>query len=433
MTKLGSMTAIVAAALLGCGGGTDQPPDAGFDAARPPDAAPDAPPEGTPITFTVLTFEGVPESDDVVLISDNGGAWRPMASTTTGVYTAHVEGPRYVIARGCVDLDFQYTEAWLFHLTVAEATELTDLGCHAQAATVRLSGALVGVGADQRGAIATAAGTAIFPGGAADYALEVPPGPIDILGRLHPNVSSSQPRPTQRLYLARDVAVDAPGPVVRDIDFATDGFDPVTHTFDVTGSAAGSARTGVTLYADGPFGLTVEANNEDTNAYHAIPADRLVAGERMLVSRSSQDGRYAALVVDAPADLTAAYPAPYTPPAPTLAQGTPIVRLAGTLPHVDGTDVYEVNASWLDDETFDFVYWAQLYTAGYAGDAAVDYELPDLRGIGGWDIALPPGEITWNASVTGSALTARLPTFLDLEYVVGDIIVRAGTGGTLPP
>jgi hypothetical protein len=342
-------------------------------------------------------------------------------------------GPRYAIAYSCTDVEFLYDLALLYHLTLAEATELHDLGWCYRRAPVELSGALVGVGPDRRAAVVASRVSTTVGAGGRHFSLPVETDSTDVVARLIPDVPATEPRPTQRLYLARDLVVTAP--LVHDIDFDAGGFEPEVCRVDVDGAGGGAAELiQSSLLTEGPFEYAVENNRQDTNVVHTIPAARLTPGDRVRFTRSSVgDGtsRSFSSVLSTPTDVTGAYGPIYAPEAPTVAATAPFVRLAGSLPHVDGADTYEIEGFGLDPTTAVTVQWLQVYTDEYAGAAAIDYEFPDLSGIGGWDVGLPRGVIQWTAAVTTSTSTDRLPTYLDLELVAGDTIIYGDAFGVL--
>jgi len=424
MTRTSVLASIFGLGLLGCGGGGDSPADAGGDAPSTPDAAPGA----TAITFTVTTLDGLPEVTDVVLISDNAGPWQPVTATG-GAYHASVVGPRYAIARACRDDATQYQEGYLYYLTVDDPTDVHDVSCH-YVATAAIGGAITGIAPTQAAKIVSSYSAATLQAGATDYAMTMPPGTTDLVARVYPAVPSTQPRPTQRLLIERDVAVT--DGLVHDLDFDADGFDPETHTIAISNPGA-SEHVAVSLYQGGLYSYGIESTVVTGDDYHAPPANRMRVGELLTVSRSSSTAngyRNVQLTVGAPADLTAAYGPAYSAPTPTVVASSPTVRLAGTLPHVDGADVYGASGSVFDDTTLDFAYWSESFTARWAGDQPIDYTFPDLAGIGGWNVGLIPGSVDWDASVGGSALRT-LPIGYPNPPVLGDTLTFAATTGTL--
>lgn len=421
---------VVGLALVGCGGGGGSGDD--IDAAPTPDGRVDAPPSATPVTYTVVGLDGAPETGDVVLVSDNDGPFAPVTGTN-GVYQFMIAGPRYAIAHDCDDPANQYSEAYLYYLTVDDTTDLHDLGCRSTTATVTVSGAVTGVGAAQRAAITTGAGFAFPAAGATSYTLTQPPLTVDVVGRLIPDVTTSV-RPTQRLLIERDVVVPASG-LVHDLDFTADGVVPETHTFTVTGANPGASDFVAVSFQTGRlYGYGLESTLVTTADYHALPAAQMRAGDLVKVIHSSYEpgqSRSVSATVDAPADLTGTLPAAYAPSDPTIA-GTAPARLAGTLPHVDGATVYEVDASVVDEASSDISRWTQIYTARYASDQAIDYTFPDLSGIGGWNVALGTGEIEWTEGVGSSTLTGAGLGY-PLPLVNGDVGTYADKSGTLTP
>lgn len=389
-------------------------------------------PGGTPVTFTVLTFDGQPETGDIVLYSDNDGAWTPVTGTA-GVYHFNVVGPRYAIARGCDDPGSQYTEAWLYYLTLGDSTDVHDVGCHASTAAVTVSGAVTGLNG-HRGLIQTQGGFALLSSTATDYTLVQAPGTTDLVAKLYPNVPSTQPRPTQRLLVERDLVVPATD-LVHDLDFAADGVDPETHTFTLAGANPGAAsRVAVNLDTGRLFGYNLESTSVTTDDYHTLPAGLIQAGDKLIVTRSSFDGgstRSVTLTVDAPGDLTGTLADVYPAGDPTVA-GTGPLQLAGTLPLVTDGDVYTIDASVIDDATFDFWFWSQSYTAAYAAGQDIDYTFPNLIGIGGWTIELGAGEVDWSQFVRSSS-TSDIGVGYTQPAAVGDITTETGTSGFLTP
>jgi hypothetical protein len=429
----GMKRALLALVMAACGGDdTGTPADAsGTDAARADANVDGGPGETTTITFAIRSLDGATETDDVVLVSDNGGAWRPM--TLDGeVFTAEVVGPRYAVARGCSEPLFAFAEAWIYFLTIEDGTALTDVGCHDSPTVRTVSGTLTGVAGNQRGTVYAEHGAGFFGAGATAYQLTTGSGTTDLVARLN---ASSQPRVTQRLLIVRDLDVTVD--TVRDLDFVTEGFDPVEHQFTVTGIEEGDVETvSVALLSNVPGGFDkgIESfNGGPTDRYHAPPAERLEAGERLIVTRGASGigtTRQVSVVIDTPADLTAVLGPAYAAPEPNVIATTPSVRLAGTLPLVAGGDLYQTDAIFFDDVTFDSIYWTQFYTARWAeGSTEIAFAHPELAGIGGWDIALPEGVISWNASVKTSALEALSPLPTAPNPPVGDVITRSVVSG----
>lgn len=428
---------VVALAMLGsgCGGGSSgDDVDARPHPDGPPgaDASPDAPFNGTPVTFTVLTYDGQPENGDVVLYSDNDGPWHPVTGTN-GVYHFSVAGPRYAIARGCDDPASQYTEAWLYYLTLGDSTDVHDVGCHSSGAGVTVSGALTGL-TGHRGLIQTQSGFTLLTAAQTDYSLVASPGTTDLVTKLYPNVPATQPRPTERLLVERDLVIPTTD-LVHDLDFTADGVAPETHTFTISGGQPGAtSRVGALLDTGKQFGYSLESTSVTTDDYHTLPAALMQTGDKLVVTRSSDDAagfRSVALTIDAPADLTGTLPDAYPAGDPTIA-GTGPLQLAGTLPLVAGGDVYTVDATVIDDATFDFWFWSQSYTAAYAAGQDIDYSFPNLIGIGGWTIELGAGEVDWDQFVRSSS-TSDLGVGYVPTPAVGDITTETGTAGFLTP
>jgi hypothetical protein len=421
---------ILMIAVLGCGGGGSDPDAGGDDDV--PDARFDAPP-GTPtdVTLTVLGLDGLPDTGaEIVLVSDNGGPFTPVTGTG-GVYRASVVGPRYAFARGCRDAVNQYAEGYIFYLTLDDTTDVRDVGCHFDFPTVLLSGTMTGILPTQRGALVTEFATSTFTAGATDYSMGVPPGTTDLFGRLFPAVPTTEPRPTERLYIERDVAV--PGDTIHDVDFGLGGVDPDTFAITVSNAGAGTQRVFSSLRTGGLFNFTMETTLLVANEYHTFPAALMQPGELITVSRTTVSGDSslrAAVTLATPTNIATMYGDPYTPAPPTLAAPG---RLTGQLPHADGAGLYTVDAFVFDDVTFDATYWAQQYTARYAGDAPIDFTFPDLTGIGGWDIALIPGRIDWSQTAASSDHRTLVPGFPGAPPVDGDYETTATLSGAIEP
>jgi hypothetical protein len=421
---------LVVAWVAGCGGGGGDP-----DARNDP--SPDSPPaidaeagDPTTITFTVVTGDGAAETGSVVLVSDDGGAWQPVVGVA-GVYTVEVIGPRYAIARGCRNPEQGYAEAFLYYLTVDDATELKDIGCHdgPDADVSTISGAVSGIDALHRGRIAGNHDGAVLGTGASSYAVRNVRGPTDLVVA---RFTSAAPRYVDRMLIVRDL--DATTDVVRDLDLEADGFDPVEHELTVAGAGSGDfERASVLLRRPGLQPRTIESSVNAPGLYHAPPAAEMRPGELLTINRytsTAGSARSVAVTLAAPADATGTLPPAYTATAPTVVATTPGVRLAGTLPLVDGADRYDSAVLHVDTATSQTVYWWQSYTARWADDAAIAYEYPDLVGIGGWDVALPPTALTWESAVLSSSLTDGLPDRF-VPVPAGDVTTLASTSGAL--
>ncbi|MEJ7602246.1 MAG: hypothetical protein WKG01_30395 [Kofleriaceae bacterium] len=205
--------AAIAVWCLGCGSDPASP-DARpvTDTAEAADAPADAGPP-TSVTLTVFTTDGAPAAtgSDVVLISDNGGPWTPV-SGTDGVFTATVVGPRYAFARQCADTE--YTEAWIFHLTLVDGTAIRDVNCKRSPDTATVTGAVAGVAEGQYGFISIGGGFGTGRPGT-NYSLKARRGTGTLAAWVAP---SAQPRIVQRFLIQR--GIDITGDRVIDVDFA---------------------------------------------------------------------------------------------------------------------------------------------------------------------------------------------------------------------
>lgn len=416
----GPAAAIAASCALGACGHVE--PSPGVDGA-PADASGDASAE-IPISLRVVTPDGLPETTNVVLVADGDAAWREVTATD-GAYRTTIRGPRFAIARACKDGSSAAVE--VMYLTVEDATELTDLGCRTAVGGVTVSGNVGGVGADQRYLFGVAP-TGWARGAAGRYTVGTVPGVLQLFGAL--SAATGAERPALRLVAVRDLLVTSTAE--RDVDFTSDGFDPVTFRVAVgpgEGGPADSVR--VELHA-GQLPFIVERTALVDDGYRAPPAARLRPGELLTVERAAAPGedlrhpRSVTAVLAAPADVAVSYPPAYAVDTPAVVATAPAVRLAGTLPRVAGADQYAIMAEVVTAQAA--ITWRQRYSGRWAGGAAVDYEMPDLRGISGWDVGLPTGEIDWRASVRSSALgdlTMGAPEIL----TAGDTITEAATTG----
>ena len=399
----------------------------------------DAPEGSTTIRFRITTRTGNPETGDLVLVSDNGGPWVPVPGNA-GVHTFSVFGPRYVIARECrSDFWEKLGEANLYYLTVEDGTEIRDHGCWIDTGlTATVGGSSTGVPAGQYAGLGTGwqfLGTSL-PSGTGTWSMAVPPGRVNLLAA----IQSDFAQPVNRLLFRRNVLVT--GTTTVNLDFATDGFDPVERSIIVAGTqGAAYGVNDVILYnPDFPYGASLEWTSI-RNTYHAPPASRLSPGDVIGVRRAAGVGdlvRQVIVKMASPMPVDAALGPNYVTDPPTVSDPDPsYIRMRGTLPHVAGADSYQASIFTTEERT-DKGEWYLMFSARWADGQPIEYEIPDLRGIGGWTTGLHPGGYHWEHEVKSSVLSSPPPGPLNEVHIAGDTVTIASSDGNgvlccLPP
>ncbi len=389
-----------------CGGGSAKSPDA---------PAPDAPPDGPAVTFTLTTIiDNAPGNIAFVAGHDGDGPWRPLLPGN-GVYKLGVTTGRYGVAWVCdASGGVNVIEATPGELPAYTATcgaaASTATGTvsnipSGQTATVYLSGDKLG---DNAGATSFT------------YNSLVEQGQYDLTLELW---TTSQLR-LAGVVLARDVTVPANG-LQHDFDASTafTAFD--SHAISIVGATAGETVDHDSgMYTALGTDIAIDFAQQGPT-YRTMPAAQLQAGEVDYVGAAANDlaagtGRTAHAYFRAPSDTTLTLPA-LAPTTVTVAATTPMVQLHADFRTASGQSYlllfYQTSASWL-------IYVSSGWLAG--GTA---YTSPDLS-VAGWSSswAAQPGVSTGYAADVHYTNAGFLQPPGD-----GTHEAQAGTNGQLTP
>ena len=403
-----------------------------FDASVPDAPNPDAPPV-TQLTFTIVNYVELPDTEAVVLVSDNGGPWQPVTGAG-GVYHPPVVGPRYAIARACKSGPWStiQDDVNIYYLTLDDGLDVRDLGCRRAGETASISGSVSWSGSGHEAFVDPGWqwGNTLFTPG--PWSANAVPRTISVVGFLAP---TSGPGQTDRMLIHRDVVIS--GATVHHVNFDTDGFDPVAQPLVITGTTDGYSTT---VSLTGPlWGLDLERAGSIAT-YHAPPASRMRPGELLRVRAVTWNSAYDSIrwvepKVSAPAPIGAAFPPAYTNAAPAVIAQTPDIRVGGTLPLVSGADYYttsielysEIGCEWGDP----IGTWTMHFSARWAQGQPIAFEYPRLVGIGGWTARLSPGFYDWRSIANTSAAGTPLPGVLNELDVPGEVLQRSAQHGGL--
>jgi len=351
------------------------------------------------LDFSVCSASDRPEW---LAYQDGSGAWTRVTGVGD-VYTFAIASARAGIAIATTSAGGQ-SSVIVYYATQSElvAGSVENL-CDVQAAGKTVTGTVSGLGAGEQAALslgdastqALADGTVTFDG--------VPDGNVDLVG-----FKASPGDATDRMILARGLAPAAGGDIGT-IDFAADGFDPVSGAITVQGgSGAGGLWT--VAYATSPSPGACYVAQLQNGTYtstqftaRGAPSGQQAAGEFHVFM--AREGLYTVSTTFADmADHTITFGAALPAATITDISGGGVyrrVRAELTLPSDYGSIVTIAVTDNAGDRSI-----SALATSGWLGGLGVSLEIPDLTGAAGWNDAWAPASSStsnWLFQATGSS------------------------------
>ncbi len=371
-----------------------------------PDAMPPLPPDamGAPVevTFTLVDRGAATSSNaDLLVFRDGNGGWQALRGEG-GVYTATTHG-RFAVFIGCIvggAARFEFA-------TGADGPDFTWSSCApAVGATVTLAGSIAGSSPGSEFVEVSANAAYDYVSDLA-YAVEVAPGPVDLLA-VSTRYSDYAPAHMLRRTYA-DVTVDT----TSTLDFA-DGAPPIPTTFALDGRAALDAVT-VTgqLRSMRLDAVTSQDVPDDSDTFFAIPdevrqPDDVVTlwfdatqphADFELTRGCRVDDGAGAVACALPTLVNFEVPAVREDNGATFTWTMPSDV---TLPSDAALSAYAYHLN----ETFQIVY--ANATAAWR-DGATSFEFGTLDGVPGWDAAweLPAIGTRWSIGLSSPSTGAR--------------------------
>ena len=326
----------------------------------------------------------------MMAFKDGDASWR-LLDGHEGAYNAAVTDPagRYGLAYGynCTIGSFQAFQMNYIFETLSESNSLgvyfiCDPPPGPDPVLYSLQGRIQGQGASS-GYLVTSAAELLFEGGANCYLTQVLKGKGDLAGWIFSSPDTHVPT---RLFLDR--GRDAQGDAVRDVDFATGGFEPGPPQ-PITYGPVGSDETiqGIVRYFTSGgqyFGL---GDGRSLPYYVAFPAERGMSGD----SYSYGFGAFATSHWEAvygggrglPGPLAINFPTPVLPFQVDWLQGPyrrPALSWSSVSP-LPSLQQFSLSQN-MDQEQ---VYWYLLFSDGWLGTGVHKVQIPDFTGLAGWD------------------------------------------------
>lgn len=361
-----------------------------------------------PVTITVLPRIG--ESATIrfcdpqnrprfFAVQDDGGPWRPITRTGSD-YVFNVTGDRIGIA--FVRFAASNTANVLVRVRYVTRGELTDLanvecetlftGSRAIAATMN------GLAADERTIVSFTQG---FSDARNAFIIgSGPPGPLTVRFARYGSVLNR--RVLREVIVRRNLSESETNPIAPVLFGSTEGLTPVPFTASVTNLGADSVywsnglhAPGVTRFFPGSFaGFVYLGQGGDSTAvtHYGLPSTTLPGNELQdLTATAYRDPstdvfRYASVVFRTPGDRTVTFadvPSPFTWSLVGTGDGVR-PRVSGVLPGVGARAVGAALRQPLS--TLTSIVYDVTATTGWLGGSAFTLEVPDFRGLPGWEL-----------------------------------------------
>jgi hypothetical protein len=379
---------------------------------------------------------------------DGNGPWTRVVGDAQNVYRFQIDSQRGAVAWVSIDEGAPLTQ--VFYYTREEFLQVGASQCDGEGGFKTVNGSMTGLGPTDVGFVALGSSDAtVNMGESPNFVLNnVQDGGHDLIATRATVSFAPLGLVPNRMIIRRNLnpANNSTLPV---LDFATEGFAPVSATMTVNGLLAGEQTTVVGLFTTARKGLgayfATLTPGGATQPYYGVPEGQLIAGDlhytQVVGFNPSGAGstppptRQVAVAYRQVQDRTVTL-------GPVLVD--PTISTVGTAPYA------RLRAQWtLQAEYNRFVYVVfsqpnvvsenarsfQLgATDGYlAGAASVDFTMPDLSGVSGWNNAwgLATGANTiWTTTGTGWQGTGII-NFPDLTD--GTQLLSATRSGEVTP
>jgi len=314
---------------------------------------------------------------------DGDGAWQSFAGGVGANFTFAVTGERYGVAYGCLNVANDNIGITVIQATVAETTRVTA-GCGglSTAAPVTIMGTIAGLSSTQTAQVDIGGKSAAPTAAAPTFSISLPPGTFDLFAR------RMTAAPVWDRMIRRNGVTVTMGATFN-LDFATDGFAPETHTITFQGVSA-TETTGVLVIfrntlGGSPFGLGSPA----AGSFFAIPATQLRTGDYHSIVASASDpatgGRRVRRIAIGATDFTATMPPMIAAPVLGVGATTPYVRPRASIPTGLTADRYDLGYTQSETAPARTRSWSLQLTRGWiTSAAATEYTVPDLSAVTVW-------------------------------------------------
>jgi len=314
---------------------------------------------------------------------DGDGAWQSFAGGVGANFTFAVTGERYGVAYGCLNVANDNIGITVIQATVAETTRVTA-GCGglSTAAPVTIMGTIAGLSSTQTAQVDIGGKSAAPTAAAPTFSISLPPGTFDLFAR------RMTAAPVWDRMIRRNGVTVTMGATFN-LDFATDGFAPETHTITFQNVSA-TETTGVLVIfrntlGGSPFGLGSPA----AGSFYAIPATQLRTGDYHSIVASASDpatgGRRVRRIAIGATDFTATMPPMIAAPVLGVGATTPYVRPRASIPTGLTADRYDLGYTQSETAPARTRSWSLQLTRGWiTSAAATEYTVPDLSAVTVW-------------------------------------------------
>ena len=314
---------------------------------------------------------------------DGNGAWQSFAGGVGANFTFAVTGERYGVAYGCLNVANDNIGITVIQATVAETTRVTA-GCGglSTAAPVTIMGTIAGLSSTQTAQVDIGSKSAAPTAAAPTFSISLPPGTFDLFAR------RMTAAPVWDRMIRRNGVTVTMGATFN-LDFATDGFAPETHTITFQNVSA-TETTGVLVIfrntlGGSPFGLGSPA----AGSFYAIPATQLRTGDYHSIVASASDpatgGRRVRRIAIGATDFTATMPPMIAAPVLGVGATTPYVRPRASIPTGLTADRYDLGYTQSETAPARTRSWSLQLTRGWiTSAAATEYTVPDLSAVTVW-------------------------------------------------
>ncbi len=341
--------------------------------------------------FPVSTYVNyIPTNLSFMAFKDGDAPWRALGGNE-GAYIAAVTDPagRYGVAYGynCTIGSFHSFQMNYIFQTLSESNSLgvyfiCDPPPGPDPVIYTLGGRIQGQGAAS-GYLVTNAAELSFQSGTSSYLARVLKGKGDLAGWTFSNSDSHLPT---RFFLDR--GRNAEGNAMRDVDFATEGFDPGPPQ-PISYGSVGSDETvqGIVRYFTSGgqyFGL---GDGTAPSSYATFPPAHSESGDSYGYGFGALGLNHSEVVYGGgqgvPGPLSISFPTPVAPfqidwlPGPYRRPGLSWSSVS-PLPRLQ-------QFSLLQSVNQEQVYWYLLFSEGWLGTGVHTVQIPDFTGFAGWD------------------------------------------------
>lgn len=332
-------------------------------------------------------------------VQDGNGPWARVTGDAQNVYRFQVDSDRAGIA--WVEAEASSTELQVVFYTRAELLLIGPDRCGGTGGFKTVNGSVPGLGPTQAAFVTMGGASAQVigaQGGSAFTLNNVVDGPQDLLAtRTNFNLQALGLLP-DRLILRRNLD-PADASTLPPLDFAGEGFDPVSATGTINGLGAGeqSTVTGLFTTSRGGLGTSYAGILGGANiTWWGIPTARLETGDLHFLQVSAvnttsppfgipPDTRQVGLGLREVANFTTTLGPAHTLPTVTTLATAPYVRLRTTWT-IQPEYNRSVFLSLVQAGALDSRFTSIILSDGYlAGTTVGDVAMPDFTGVDGWN------------------------------------------------